>query len=53
MTLLAEQTLGCRNDANVEKPIVLPMEAPFVLFPTDKSRTCQRVAGMNATLGSL
>ncbi|PIK48303.1 hypothetical protein BSL78_14842 [Apostichopus japonicus] len=38
----------CRNDGPTYRPIPLPTDDPFVLFPTDEE--CQEVQGMTSEL---
>ena len=38
--------LCCRDDGDVNRPIELPTQKPFILFPTRAAKACQAVKGM-------
>ncbi|XP_062588052.1 uncharacterized protein LOC134249721 [Saccostrea cucullata] len=39
----------CRNDGNVDQPIILPHQEPFYLYPEHRTKKCQKVLGMRST----
>ncbi|XP_061187997.1 uncharacterized protein LOC133196067 [Saccostrea echinata] len=39
----------CRSDGNVDKPIILPHQESFYLYPEHRTKKCQKVLGMRST----